>query len=162
MSKNPKAKQVEDVVESSEDESIVADDIDVESIREDDEEASEYGEGEEEEHEGDVFDLKEDEDIEEDVQYYQDITDIKSSNTYPYLTKFEMARILGVRSQQIGCGAPPCVKASDFPDNKYPQSSIDIVLMELKRGVCPYLIRRPLPNGTNLIIKVSELLISDR
>ena len=62
--------------------------------------------------------------------------------TIPYLTKYERARILGVRSKQIDSGATPFVKI--------PEGVIDgyvIAEMELKEKKIPFIIRRPMLNG---------------
>lgn len=62
--------------------------------------------------------------------------------TIPYLTRYERARILGVRSKQIDTGATPFVKL--------PEGVIDgyvIAEMELKEKKIPFIIKRPMPNG---------------
>lgn len=60
----------------------------------------------------------------------------------PQLTKYERARILGLRAKQINSGATPFVKV--------PEGIIDgyvIAQMELKEKKIPFIIRRPMPNG---------------
>lgn len=62
--------------------------------------------------------------------------------TIPYLTKYERARILGIRAKQINTGATPLIKL--------PEGIIDgyiIAEMELKEKKIPFIIRRPMPNG---------------
>lgn len=62
--------------------------------------------------------------------------------TIPYLTKYERARILGVRAKQLNCDATPFIKL--------PEGIIDgyvIAEMELKEKKIPFIIRRPMPNG---------------
>ena len=62
--------------------------------------------------------------------------------TIPQLTKYERARILGLRAKQINSGATPFVKV--------PEGIIDgyvIAQMELKEKKIPFIIRRPMPNG---------------
>lgn len=62
--------------------------------------------------------------------------------TVPYLTKYERARILGVRAKQINSGGVPLIKL--------PEGIIDgyiIAEMELKEKKIPFIIRRPMPNG---------------
>ena len=63
--------------------------------------------------------------------------------TASYLTKFEKARVLGQRAKQIECGAKPFIKV---PENII-ESSI-IAELELKEKKIPFIIRRPLSNGT--------------
>jgi len=62
--------------------------------------------------------------------------------TIPYLTKYERARILGVRSKQIDSGATPFVKLTEGIIEGYV-----IAEMELKEKKIPFIIRRPMPNG---------------
>lgn len=76
--------------------------------------------------------------------------------TIPLLTKFEKARILGLRAKQINQGNPPFVKV---PDN-----IIDgqlIAEMELKEKLIPFIISRPLPGGRKEYWKVSDLEMVD-
>lgn len=63
--------------------------------------------------------------------------------TASYLTKYEKARVLGQRAKQIECGAKPFIKV--------PENIIDsyiIAELELKEKKIPFIIRRPLSNGT--------------
>jgi len=63
--------------------------------------------------------------------------------TIPILTKYERTRVLGQRSKQIESGAKPFIKV--------PESVIDsyvIAELELKARVIPFIIKRPIPNGS--------------
>lgn len=62
--------------------------------------------------------------------------------TLPYLTKYERARILGVRAKQINTGATPFVKLNEEIIDGYV-----IAEMELKEKKIPFIIKRPMPNG---------------
>ena len=62
--------------------------------------------------------------------------------TIPQLTKYERARILGLRAKQINSGATPFVKVEDGIIDGY-----IIAQMELKEKQIPFIIRRPMPNG---------------
>jgi DNA-directed RNA polymerase I, II, and III subunit RPABC2 len=62
--------------------------------------------------------------------------------TIPYLTKYERARILGIRAKQINCGATPFIKLSEGIIDGY-----IIAEMELKEKKIPFIVRRPMPNG---------------
>ncbi len=64
-----------------------------------------------------------------------------TKKTIPFLTKFERARILGVRVQQIAYGAKPNVSSKGM------NSIQEIVEEELKQRKIPFIIRRTLPNG---------------
>ena len=63
--------------------------------------------------------------------------------TIPFLTKYERARILGQRAKQIESGAKPLVKV--------PENIIDgyiIAELELSEKKIPFVIKRPLPDGS--------------
>ena len=61
----------------------------------------------------------------------------KEKKTLPIMSKFEKARIIGVRAQQIADGAVPTVKV---PDKMV--STIEIAKLELKERRLPLIIRR--------------------
>ena len=72
--------------------------------------------------------------------------------TLPFLTRYEKAKILGLRAKQINHGAKPFVEI--------PRDVIDghtIAYMELTQNSIPFIIRRPLPNGGSEYWKVSDL-----
>ena len=72
--------------------------------------------------------------------------------TIPFLTRYEKAKVLGLRAKQINNGADPLIAL--------PRSIIDghtIALMELKENKIPFIIKRPLPNGGNEYWKVCDL-----
>lgn len=72
--------------------------------------------------------------------------------TIPLLTKYELARVLGMRAKQINMGATPFVKVPTIIVDGY-----TIASMELKQKKIPFIIRRPLPNGGCEYWKVSDL-----
>ena len=76
--------------------------------------------------------------------------------TFPYLTKFERAKILGQRAKQINNGSPIFVKVTPNIIEGH-----TIALMELQQKKIPFIIKRPLPNGSNEYWKVSDLNILD-
>ena len=74
--------------------------------------------------------------------------------TLPFITQYEKAKILGQRAKQINHGSTPFVDISS--------NIIDghtIALMELNQKKIPFIIRRPLPNGTSEYWKVKDLKI---
>ena len=74
--------------------------------------------------------------------------------TVPFLTQYEKAKILGQRAKQINHGSTPFVEV--------PSNIIDghtIALMELNQQKIPFIIRRPLPNGTSEYWRVQDLKI---
>ena len=72
--------------------------------------------------------------------------------TLPFLTKYEIARILGLRAKQINNGSEPFV---NIPNNIIDGSII--AEMELKQNKIPFIIRRPIPNGGSEYWKISDL-----
>lgn len=88
-------------------------------------------------------------DIEDTVQ-----TVVSEKNTYSnyysnqkkshnFLTKFEKAKIIGIRSQMIANGARPCVNVP-----KDVTSSLDIATLEFEQKKIPLLIRRKLTDNS--------------
>ena len=72
--------------------------------------------------------------------------------TLPFLTRYEKAKILGLRAKQINHGAKPFIEI--------PREVIDghtIAYMELTQNSVPFIIRRPLPNSGSEYWKVSDL-----
>ena len=74
----------------------------------------------------------------------------KKKKTVPFLNKFEKARLLGVRIQQLSSGAEPKINTTGF------ESIIDIVEEELKQRKIPLIIKRNLPNGESEEWKLEE------
>lgn len=62
--------------------------------------------------------------------------------TIPYLTKYEKARVLGMRAKQIETNSKPLVSV---PDNVV--DSYIIAELELREKKIPFIIRRPIPGG---------------
>ena len=77
-------------------------------------------------------------------------------STIPFLTKFEQAKVLGLRAKQLNSGADPFISVSD----NIIEGHI-IAEMELKQKKIPFIISRPLPNGKNEYWKVSDLELID-
>lgn len=76
----------------------------------------------------------------------------KLHRTIPILTKFEKARVLGIRAKQLNDGAKPFIK--------HPVDVIDgytIARMELAEKLMPFIIRRPIPNGGCEYWKIADL-----
>lgn len=73
--------------------------------------------------------------------------------TIPFLTKFERARIMGVRLQQLAYGAKPRINTENL------KSIQEIVEQELIQRKIPFIIRRSLPNGSSEDWKIEEFEI---
>ena len=72
--------------------------------------------------------------------------------TYPFLSKYEYARIIGIRTKQLNNGADPFVEVE--------RNIIDgftIATMELEAKKLPFIIARPLPNGSKEYWKLQDL-----
>jgi len=82
-------------------------------------------------------------------QYYT-----KLKQTKPFITKFEEAKIIGVRAQMISNGSKVFI---DVPKNI--TKTIDIAELEYKEKKIPLLIRRYLPNNEHEDWRLEELII---
>lgn len=99
--------------------------------------------------------------IEEDEKGLEEDDDVRSSKddifqsieyiTSPRLTKYERAKIIGMRATQLSQGANPTI----IP--KKGMSIYDIALEEIKQKKCPYIIKRYLPDGSYEQWKVNDL-----
>ena len=72
--------------------------------------------------------------------------------TIPFLTKYEMTRVVGQRAKQLDNGAKPFVRV--------PPNIIDgyhIALLEMEQKKIPFIIKRPYPNGGVEYWHVSDL-----
>lgn len=72
--------------------------------------------------------------------------------TLPFLSRYERARIIGERSKQLDNNAQPFV---DLEPNEIDSYTIAMKEFHLKR--IPFIIKRPLPNGTCEYWKLSDL-----
>ena len=73
-------------------------------------------------------------------------------NTLPILTRYEKAKILGVRAKQINNGSKLFINVG-----KDVIEGHTIALMELEQKKIPFIIRRPLPNGRSEYWRVKDL-----
>jgi len=74
--------------------------------------------------------------------------------TYPFLTNFEKTKIIGLRANQISKGSVPFI---DVP--KHITDVRDIARLELEQKRIPFIIKRPLPNGSFEYWRLSDLLL---
>jgi DNA-directed RNA polymerase subunit K/omega len=68
------------------------------------------------------------------------------------MTSYERVRVLGIRAQQLNKGAKAMIKINQN------LSVMEIAKLELEAGMTPLKIKRPLPNNTYEIWKISELI----
>lgn len=76
----------------------------------------------------------------------------QNHKTIPLLTKYEKTKILGQRAKQIEEGHPPFIKIDNIIDH------YTIAQMELEENKIPFIIRRPLPNGSSEYWRVKDLI----
>jgi DNA-directed RNA polymerase I, II, and III subunit RPABC2 len=82
-----------------------------------------------------------------------DTTPDENHKTYPFLTLYERTKIIGLRANQLSQGARPfIVVPPEVTDVK------DIARLELAQKRLPYIIKRPLPNGTYEFWKLQDLM----
>lgn len=62
--------------------------------------------------------------------------------TFPFITKYERARVLGERAKQLNMGAKPMIEVGPDVIDGYL-----IALAEFEQKCIPFIIKRPLPNG---------------
>jgi DNA-directed RNA polymerase I, II, and III subunit RPABC2 len=72
----------------------------------------------------------------------------------PFLTQYEKTRILGFRTNQLAQGALPYVKVPDHIRNV-----LDIAKMELEQRRLPFIIKRPMPDGSFEYWRLCDLMI---
>lgn len=72
--------------------------------------------------------------------------------TYPFITKYEYARVIGMRAKQLNNGADPFVKVDREMIDGY-----TIALKEMEEKKIPFIIARPLPNGGREYWKLQDL-----
>jgi DNA-directed RNA polymerase I, II, and III subunit RPABC2 len=74
--------------------------------------------------------------------------------TLPFLTKYEKTRILGIRTKQLNEGAKPYLDVNPTIIDGY-----IIAQLELEHKKLPFIIRRPMPNGSSELWRLQDLEI---
>ena len=69
------------------------------------------------------------------------------------LTRFEIAKLIGVRSEQLARGAQPTVDIHTLKNVR------DIAIKELQEKKIPLMIARPLPNGKKEYWRIEDFII---
>lgn len=72
----------------------------------------------------------------------------------PFLTIYERTKILGTRTNQLAEGAMPFVTVPE-----YMTQPLDIAKLELEQRRLPFIIKRPMPDGTFEYWRLSDLMI---
>lgn len=74
--------------------------------------------------------------------------------TLPFLTKYEKARIIGARAEQLDCGGQPFI-----PVDANIINGRTIAIMEFEQKKIPFILARPLPNGSIEYWNIQDLEI---
>jgi DNA-directed RNA polymerase I, II, and III subunit RPABC2 len=72
----------------------------------------------------------------------------------PFLTQYEKTKILGLRANQLSQSARPYISVPEYVTDVW-----EIARMELQQKRLPFIVRRPMPNGTHEYWRLSDLLI---
>lgn len=74
--------------------------------------------------------------------------------TYPFLTNYERTKIISYRASQISNGAKPYIVVPEGVTESY-----IIAMMELEVKKLPYVIKRPLPDGSFEVWRLMDLVV---
>jgi DNA-directed RNA polymerase I, II, and III subunit RPABC2 len=72
----------------------------------------------------------------------------------PFLTVYERTKILGTRANQIADGARPFIVVPDHMTDP-----LEIAKLELEQRRLPFIVKRPMPDGTFEYWRLSDLMI---
>jgi DNA-directed RNA polymerase I, II, and III subunit RPABC2 len=78
----------------------------------------------------------------------------ENHRTYPFLTQYERTKIIGMRANQLSKGSVPFIAVP-----KYVTDVREIARLELEQKRLPYIIKRPLPNGSYEYWRLADLLL---
>lgn len=73
----------------------------------------------------------------------------------PFLTVYERTKILGTRANQIAEGARPFID----PVPEHITQPLEIAKLELEQRRLPFIVKRPMPDGTFEYWRLSDLLL---
>jgi DNA-directed RNA polymerase I, II, and III subunit RPABC2 len=74
--------------------------------------------------------------------------------TAPFLTLYEKTKVLSFRASQLAHGSTPFVDVPEYLTDVY-----EIARMELEAKRLPYILKRPLPDGSYEYWSIGDLLI---
>ncbi len=72
----------------------------------------------------------------------------------PFLTQYEKTRILGFRTNQLAQGALPYISVPNHIRNP-----LEIAKMELEQRRLPFILKRPMPDGSFEYWRLTDLMI---
>jgi len=74
--------------------------------------------------------------------------------TYPFLTMYERTKVLSLRASELAHGAPPYIEVPDVLTDVY-----QVARAELEAKRLPYILKRPLPDGTFEYWRLADLML---
>jgi len=74
--------------------------------------------------------------------------------TYPFLTMYERTKVLSLRASELAHGAPPYIEVPDVLTDVY-----QVAKAELEAKRLPYILKRPLPDGTFEYWRLADLML---
>jgi DNA-directed RNA polymerase subunit K len=79
----------------------------------------------------------------------------------PIVTKYELAKILGLRMEQLYRNAPTLIDVSklDLSNLVNHEKFLKIASEEIKKRVIPYMVVRNLPNGKKEYFKLADMVV---
>lgn len=86
--------------------------------------------------------------------YPPNSTTDKKHKSVPYLTLFEKTKIIGFRANQIAQGGRSYIHVP-----QHVTDVLDIARLELEQKRLPYILKRPMPDGTFEYIRLTDLIV---
>lgn len=85
----------------------------------------------------------------------------KDNISMPIVTKYELAKILGLRMEQLYRNAPSLIEIDKLDlDNMVNHEKFKkIASEEIKQRVIPFMVSRNLPNGKKEYYKLSDMIV---
>lgn len=88
----------------------------------------------------------------------------EKNRTLPVMTRFERAKVLGLRTEQLARGAEPMIEGDWTSMLSSPMSSPSyspsaIAMEELNAKKTPYIIVRSLPDGSKDMWKIKDMIV---
>lgn len=80
--------------------------------------------------------------------------DPSKNTTVPIMTRFERAKVLGMRTEQLARGAEPMIDVGDWNG----RSPSDVAEEELAARATPFVLVRPMPNGKRELWRIRDLV----
>ena len=74
--------------------------------------------------------------------------------TYPFLTLYEKTKVLSLRASQLARGAPAYIDVPEYLADVY-----EIAKAELEAKRLPFILKRPLPDGTFEYWRLADLMV---